>query len=148
MRVVVQRVTEGSVTIDGRVSATIGRGFVVLLGIRKGDTAGAAEFLAEKCVNLRVFEDVAGKMNMSLNDVGGSMLIVSQFTLYADARKGNRPGFADAAASAEAEPLYDHFVTSVQKMLGPDRVATGVFQSMMQVRMVNDGPVTILMESK
>ncbi len=147
MRVVVQRVKEGSVTIEGKVHSRIGRGFVILLGIRKGDGAKDAMFLAEKCSTLRVFEDAEGKMNLSLKDVDGSVLVVSQFTLYADARKGNRPGFAGAARPEEAEPLYQKFVDHMQSALGSERVRTGVFRAMMDVHILNDGPVTILIES-
>jgi D-tyrosyl-tRNA(Tyr) deacylase len=146
MRAVVQRVSEGSVSIDGQVHARIGKGFVILLGIRKGDTEKAALGLAERCSNLRVFEDNSGKMNLSLKDVNGSVLVVSQFTLYADTRKGNRPGFSEAAPADEAEPLYNHFVQKTSEMVGSDRVATGVFRAMMSVTIVNDGPVTIVME--
>lgn len=147
MRVVVQRVREGSVTIQGKVHARIGRGYVILLGIRTGDTKDDALFLAEKCAALRVLEDDGGKMNLSVKDVGGSVLVVSQFTLYADARKGNRPSFTDAARPEEAEPLYMLFVERMKALLGNDKVKTGVFRAMMEVTIVNDGPVTILLES-
>jgi len=148
MRAVVQRVSEASVTIDGEVRASIGRGYVILVGIRTGDTHEAAIFLAEKCAALRVFEDAEGKMNLSLNDVNGSALVVSQFTLYGNAQKGNRPSFTDAARPEEAEPLYHVFVERLRALLGPERVQTGVFRAMMQIRLINDGPVTILIESK
>jgi D-tyrosyl-tRNA(Tyr) deacylase len=147
MRVVVQRVKEGSVVIEGRVHAQIGRGYVVLLGIRTGDSQEDAGFLAEKCAGLRVMEDEHGKMNLSLNDVGGSVLVVSQFTLYGDAQKGNRPSFTTAARPEEAEPLYDAFLARMRSALGPARVHSGVFGAMMDVRLVNDGPVTLLVES-
>ncbi len=147
MRALVQRVREGSVAIAGEVRARIGRGYVVLLGIRRGDTTAGAEALAEKCVALRVLEDANGKMNLSLPEAGGSILVVSQFTLYADTRRGNRPGFSEAAGSGEAEPLYEQFVERLRSLLGRDRVATGVFGAMMDVTIVNDGPVTILLES-
>ncbi len=148
MRAVVQRVREGSVAIDGSVHARIGKGFVVLLGIKKGDTPQAAEYLADKCSHLRVFEDVDGKMNLSLQDVGGEALVVSQFTLYADAQKGNRPGFSEAASPEEAEPLYKTFVQRMRSVVGDAQIHTGVFRAMMQVTIVNDGPVTILIDSK
>jgi D-tyrosyl-tRNA(Tyr) deacylase len=148
MRAVVQRVSQASVTIDGTEHARIGRGFVILLGIKTGDTREAAIFLADKCASLRVFEDDAGKMNLSLNDVKGSVLVVSQFTLYGNAQKGNRPSFSEAARPEEAEPLYNLFVERMRSLLGPERVATGLFRAMMQVQLVNDGPVTILIESK
>ncbi len=148
MKVVVQRVSSGSVAIDGALYAAIGAGYVILLGIRKGDTAGDADFLASKCAGLRVMDDGEGKMNLALSDVGGSVLVISQFTLYGDAQRGNRPSFTDAAAPPEAEPLYEHFVERMQTLLGPERVATGVFGAMMEVKIVNDGPVTILIESR
>jgi len=148
MRAVVQRVREGNVAIDGAVHARITRGCVILLGIKKGDTPEEAEYLADKCSHLRVFEDAEGKMNLSLQDVGGGALVVSQFTLYADAQKGNRPGFSEAARPEEAEPLYETFVHRMRSVLGDARVHTGVFRAMMQVTIVNDGPVTILIDSK
>jgi D-tyrosyl-tRNA(Tyr) deacylase len=147
MRVVVQRVKEASVTIDGKVHASIERGYVILLGIRKGDREKDAIYLADKCSTLRVFEDEAGKMNLSLKEIGGSALVVSQFTLYADARKGNRPSFIDAARPEEAEPLYDVFVERMRSGLGSKRVVTGVFRAMMDVHILNEGPVTVLIES-
>ena len=147
MRVVIQRVKEGSVTIDGKIHSNIKRGYVILLGIRKGDAEKDAIFLADKCSSLRVFEDAEGKMNLGLDDVQGSALVVSQFTLYADAQKGNRPGFTDAAQPEEAEPLYEKFVERMRSSLGNDRVGTGVFRAMMDVHILNDGPVTILIES-
>jgi D-tyrosyl-tRNA(Tyr) deacylase len=147
MKAVVQRVSEGSVTIGGKIVATISRGYVILLGIRTGDTKAAAVFLADKCASLRVFEDSNGKMNLSLNDVGGAVIVVSQFTLYGDAQKGNRPSFTEAARPEEAEPLYETFVEKMKAHLGEDRVRTGVFRAMMEVKIVNDGPVTILIES-
>ena len=148
MRALVQRVREGSVTVGGEVYASIGRGYVILLGIRKGDSLEDAWFLADKCAALRVFEDPDGKMNLNLRDVHGSVLVVSQFTLYADAQKGNRPSFSAAAPPEEAEPLYDGFVQRMKALLGDSNVRTGVFRAMMEVTIVNDGPVTILIESK
>jgi D-tyrosyl-tRNA(Tyr) deacylase len=147
MRALVQRVREGSVAIGGQTIARISRGYVILLGVKQGDTGEAALFLAEKCAHLRVLEDAGGKMNLSLEDVGGSALVVSQFTLYADAQKGNRPGFSLAARPEEAEPLYVAFVDRMRALLGPERVVTGTFGAMMEVTIVNDGPVTILIES-
>ena len=147
MRIVLQRVREAKVVIDGKDHASIGTGYVILLGIRQGDTAGDAIFLADKCSSLRVFEDGQGKMNLSLNDAGGSVLVVSQFTLYADAHRGNRPSFSLAARADVAQPLYDLFVERMQKTLGEVRVRTGIFGAMMQVHLVNDGPVTVLLES-
>jgi D-aminoacyl-tRNA deacylase len=147
MRALIQRVSEGSVTINGSLHARIGKGFVVLLGIRSGDTSEAALFLADKCAGLRIFEDENQKMNLGLKDVDGSVLIVSQFTLYGDAQKGNRPSFVEAARPEEAEPLYSKFVNRLRATLGEKKVATGVFRAMMEVQIVNDGPVTILIES-
>lgn len=148
MRALVQRVTEGSVMIGDAVHASIGRGFVVLLGIRVGDTRDAALYLAEKCAGLRVFEDESGRMNLGLKDVGGSVLIVSQFTLYAETQRGNRPGFSEAARPEEAIPLYELFVEKMRELVGDDNVKTGVFRAMMKVTIANDGPVTILIESR
>ncbi|MDL1893697.1 D-tyrosyl-tRNA(Tyr) deacylase [Sphingobacteriales bacterium CHB3] len=148
MRAVIQRVSEACVMIDGTIHASIEKGCVILLGIRTGDTRDAALFLADKCSSLRVFDDANGKMNLGLNDVGGSVIVVSQFTLYGDAQKGNRPSFIEAARPEEAEPLYDIFVGRMKSLLGSDRVATGIFRTMMKVKIVNDGPVTILIESK
>jgi D-aminoacyl-tRNA deacylase len=147
MRAFVQRVSEGSVTIDGRVHARIGHGCVILLGVKKGDTAADAQALAGRCSRLRMFDDQDGKMNLSLQDTGGEALVVSQFTLYADTRKGNRPGFSDAAAPAEAESVYEEFVRSLQAAIGNERVRTGVFRVMMEVQIMNNGPVTLLLES-
>jgi D-tyrosyl-tRNA(Tyr) deacylase len=147
MRAVVQRVSEGSVTIEGKIHARIGRGFVILLGVRAGDTAQNAQFLADKCSNLRIFDDDAGKMNLGLRDINGEALVISQFTLYGDTRRGNRPGFVDAAAPGEAEPLYEEFVKRMRETLGNDRVSTGRFRAMMMVHIMNDGPVTLLLEN-
>jgi D-tyrosyl-tRNA(Tyr) deacylase len=139
-------VSRGSISIDGTLTAGIGKGIVILLGVRQGDREESALFLADKCANLRVFEDANGKMNLSLRDVEGSVLVVSQFTLYADAQKGNRPGFTQAARPDEAEPLYETFVARLRDVIGRERVHTGVFRAMMEVNIVNDGPVTILIE--
>lgn len=147
MRALIQRVKEGSVRIDGAVRASIGKGYVILLGVARGDRPADAGRLAERCAALRVFDDDAGRMNLALADVGGEVLVVSQFTLAADTRRGNRPGFSTAAPPAEAEPLYEHFVARMRERLGPDRVRTGVFQAMMEVALVNDGPVTILLDT-
>jgi D-tyrosyl-tRNA(Tyr) deacylase len=146
MRAVLQRVEEGSVTIGGTVHARIGKGYVILLGVRRGDTAEDARSLAAKCAALRVMADAHGKMNLDLAAAGGSVLVVSQFTLYGDARHGNRPGFADAAPPDEAERLYEEFVGAMRAALGNERVRTGVFGAMMEVLIRNDGPVTILLE--
>ncbi|GAK50799.1 D-tyrosyl-tRNA(Tyr) deacylase [Candidatus Moduliflexus flocculans] len=146
MRMVIQRVTEASVTVDDAVIGSIGKGIAVLLGVAKGDTEQDADFLANKLVNLRIFEDEAGKMNRSVQEINGEILVVSQFTLLGDCRKGRRPGFSDAAPPDEADRLYQYFVEQVRR-LGV-RVATGQFQAMMLVKIYNDGPVTFVIESK
>ena len=146
MKVVIQRVKRGSVTVEGKELARIGKGYVILLGIRHEDREEDARFLAEKCAGLRVMEDSEGKMNLSLKEVGGMALVVSQFTLYGDAQKGNRPGFTLAARPEEAEPLYELFVRRMRELLGDSMVRTGAFGAMMDVEIINDGPVTILIE--
>ena len=149
MRVVVQRVSEGSVTIPGeKYEVKIGNGLVVLLGIKIGDGEKDVTFLADKCCNLRIFEDENDKMNLSIKDINGEMLIISQFTLYGDAQKGNRPGFTDAARPEEAIPLYEKFIARVKKNIGEEKVKTGIFGAMMMVKIFNEGPVTIIIESK
>jgi D-tyrosyl-tRNA(Tyr) deacylase len=146
MRAVVQRVTRASVTVDGEVVGETGNGLVVLLGIARDDTEKDATYLAEKIAALRIFDDEAGVMNVSVKDVKGGLLIVSQFTLYGDVRHGSRPSWIDAAAPEVAEPLYDFFVAQARKLI--EQVATGSFRAMMQVELINDGPVTILLDSK
>ncbi|MEW5798029.1 MAG: D-aminoacyl-tRNA deacylase [Bacteroidota bacterium] len=148
MRAVIQRVSSASVTIDGNISGAIGNGLLILLGIKTGDTDSDARYLAEKCASLRIFEDAEEKMNRSVKDVSGSVLVVSQFTLYGDTRKGNRPSFIDAAPPAIAEPLYEYFVGQMRELLGNEKIATGVFRAMMDVTLVNSGPVTVIVESK
>ena len=145
MRAVIQRVTRARVTIEGEITGEIGNGLVVLLGIARDDTRDDADYLAAKIVALRIFDDTAGKMNLSLKDVKGGLLVVSQFTLYGDVRRGLRPSCSDAAPPEMAEPLYEYFVESSRKLLG--RVETGSFRKMMQVELVNDGPVTLLLDS-
>lgn len=145
MRALLQRVSEASVEVDGRVVGAIGRGLVVFLGIAKGDSARDADYLADKILNLRVFADRAGKMNLSLLETGGSLLLISQFTLYGDCRKGRRPSFDEAAPPGEARDLYERFVEACRA--AGARIETGVFQAMMRVHLVNDGPVTFLCES-
>ena len=145
MRAVVQRVTSASVTVDGRETGAIGPGLCVLLGISPGDGSGEVEWAAEKIANLRIFSDDEGKMNRSLLEMGGEALVVSQFTLYGDARKGRRPSFVKAAAGPEAEALYEAVVAAVGRL--GIRVATGEFGAAMQVSLTNDGPVTILLDS-
>jgi len=134
------------VTIDGEIVGEIGNGLVVLLGIARDDTKEDADYLVPKIIALRIFDDPKGKMNRSLKDIDGGLLIVSQFTLYGDVRRGLRPSWSDAAAPEIAEPLYDYFVESSRKLLG--RVETGSFRKMMLVELVNDGPVTILLDSR
>ena len=143
---VIQRVTEASVTVGGAVVGSIGKGIAVLLGVAKGDAEQDADFLANKLVNVRIFEDDAGKMNRSVQEIGGEILVVSQFTLLGDCRKGRRPGFSDAAPPDEADRLYQYFVEQVRRF--GVRVATGQFQAMMLVKISNDGPVTFVIESK
>lgn len=146
MRAVVQRVTRASVTVDEEIVGEIGNGLVVLLGIARDDTEKDASYLVEKIAALRIFDDDAGVMNRPVKDVNGGLLIVSQFTLYGDVRRGLRPSWIDAAAPEVAEPLYDFFVEQARK--GVAQVATGSFRAMMQVELVNDGPVTILLDSR
>jgi D-tyrosyl-tRNA(Tyr) deacylase len=146
MRAVVQRVTRAKVTVDEKVLGEIGRGLVVLLGIARDDTKVEAAYLVDKIAALRIFDDEDGKMNLSIKDVQGALLIVSQFTLYGDVRRGLRPSWIDAAPPEVAEPLYDFFVRQAGTMI--DEIATGSFRAMMQVELVNDGPVTILVDSK
>ena len=146
MRAVVQRVTRAKVTVEERVVGEIGKGLVVLLGIARDDTKVEAAYLVDKIAALRIFDDEDGKMNLSIKDVQGALLIVSQFTLYGDVRRGLRPSWIDAAPPEVAEPLYDFFVRQAGTSI--DQVATGSFRAMMQVELVNDGPVTILIDSK
>ena len=145
MRAVVQRVTEGDVTVEEQITGSIGCGYVVLLGVEDTDTEKDAEYLADKIVGLRIFEDEDEKMNLSLKDVGGQMLVISQFTLLADARKGRRPNFVKAARPEQAKRLYDHFVKKVKEQ--DIYVGEGIFQTHMLVRIHNDGQVTILLDS-
>lgn len=146
MRAVVQRVSEASVSVDGRPAGSIGPGLCVLVGVGAGDSEDDARWLADKVVELRIFEDEQGKMNRSLLDTGGALLAVSQFTLYGDARKGTRPGFIDAARPELAQPLYDRFCAFCRAR--GVTVAEGVFRAAMRVNLVNEGPVTLLLDSK
>ena len=145
MRAVVQRVTRASVTVNDEIVGEIGNGLVVLLGIAHDDMREDADYLASKIVSLRIFDDSDGKMNLSVKDIEGSLLVVSQFTLYGDVRRGLRPSWSDAAPPEIAEPLYNYFVESCRKLIEP--VETGSFRAMMQVELVNDGPVTLIVES-
>lgn len=146
MRACVQRVSQARVTVDGQVVGQIGRGLLVLLGVTHDDTQKDAEYLAGKIAGLRIFEDEACKMNRSLTEIDGRMLVVSQFTLYGDCRKGKRPSFTDAAAPELAERLYQAFVAAVEHLGVP--TATGTFRAHMDVALVNDGPVTLLLDSR
>lgn len=145
MKIVLQRVSEAEVTVEGESVGRIGRGLVLLIGVGQDDGEEQARYLAEKCINLRIFEDQAGKMNRSLLDVGGQVLAISQFTLYGDTRKGRRPGFTEAAPPEQAEPLYERFVEFLRE--GGVTVATGRFGRHMLVRIHNDGPVTLILEA-
>lgn len=144
MKTVIQRVTSASVTVEGRIVGEIGRGILILLGVEKGDAEVRADWLAEKIINLRIFEDESGKMNLSLRDINGSLLVVSQFTLAGNCDKGRRPSFDSAAAPEEGRRLYEYFVEALKRLNAP--VATGIFQADMQVSLVNDGPVTFILE--
>ena len=146
MRAVVQRVTEAKVEVAGEVVGEIGPGLLVLLGVARDDSGEDANYLAEKTANLRIFGDEMGKMNRSLGDVGGAMLVVSQFTLYGDVRRGRRPSYTEAAEPEKANALYEYFVDRVRQQ--GIRVETGRFQATMQVNLTNDGPVTILLDSR
>lgn len=146
MRAVIQRVTKSSVTIDGEIKGSVGKGYNVLLGVMDGDTEAQAELLAAKIAKLRVFEDEAGKMNKSVTDINGEILVISQFTLCADIKKGNRPSFTDSAALDEANRLYEYFCSKLLEN-GVSKVEKGVFAADMKVEIHNDGPVTIVMDT-
>jgi D-tyrosyl-tRNA(Tyr) deacylase len=145
MRALLQRVTQASVVVEGSVVGEIGAGMLILLGVAKPDTVADVEYLTDKVLNLRIFPDADGKMNRSLLDTGGSLLVVSQFTLYGDCRKGRRPGFDAAAPAEQARALYGSFVEFARR--SGLRVETGVFQAHMEVALVNDGPVTLMLET-
>ena len=146
MRVVIQRVSEASVTVGGEITGRIGHGLLVLLGIEESDSVGDAEWLCAKIVNMRIFPDENGVMNLSVLQTGGEILVVSQFTLYASTKKGNRPSYIRAARPETAVPLYDRFIGETEKLTGK-KPETGIFGAMMMVSLVNDGPVTILIDS-
>ena len=146
MRAVVQRVTESSVEVEGQIVGRIAHGFLVLLGVAADDRREDADYLADKIINLRVFTDAQDKMNLSLVDTGGALLVVSQFTLYGDVRRGRRPSYTDAAAPEKANELYEYFVERVRAF--GVQAETGVFQAMMKVSLINDGPVTIMLDSR
>jgi len=145
MRLLIQRVSEASVTVEGNTVGSIGTGLLILAGMAKTDTESEVDYLSDKVLGLRIFPDSAGKMNRNIVDAGGSLLIVSQFTLYGDCRKGRRPSFDDAAAPEQAQALYNYLVHKLRS--GPVPVETGVFQATMEVHLVNQGPVTILMDT-
>ena len=146
MRAVVQRVSRCRVTVEGEVVGEVGRGLLVLLGVNKADNVAAADYLVEKIIGLRIFEDAEGKMNLSVQDSGGAALVVSQFTLYGDVRRGKRPSFDAAARPEEAKRLYEYFVDKIRA--AGLHCETGQFQAMMEVELVNSGPVTILLDSE
>lgn len=149
MKAIIQKVIEGGVHIEADdYNVKIGKGLVILLGVKTGDTEEDLKFVADKCCNLRVFEDSNNKMNLSVKDVKGEILIISQFTLYGDTSKGNRPGFTDAAGAEEAVPIYEKFVDRIKENIGSEKVKTGKFGAMMLVKIMNDGPVTLTVESK
>ena len=147
MRAVIQRVTEASVTIDGEMISRVGPGLLVLLGVEEIDDASDVDWLAGKIARMRIFGDAEGKMNLSVAETGGQVMVVSQFTLHASTKKGNRPSFIRAAAPAHSEPLYEAFCAAIQRETGKP-VARGVFGGDMQVSLINDGPVTIVMDSR
>ena len=144
MKIVLQRVKRCAVTVDRAITGRIGPGILILLGIDKNDTAAQADFLAEKCAGLRIFPDDQGKMNRSVAEAGGEVLVVSQFTLFGDCSKGKRPSFTQAAGPEKGKELYDYFVRQMKRFV--PKVETGVFGAMMDVELVNDGPVTLLIE--
>ena len=149
MRAIVQRVNSASVKIqEQNYHQEIGKGLLILLGIKSGDTEKEVVFVADKCANLRIFEDADDKMNISVKDVGGEILIISQFTLYGETSKGNRPNFTNAAKPDEAIPLYKKFISRMKIILGEDKVKEGIFGAMMDIESVNYGPVTVIVESK
>jgi D-aminoacyl-tRNA deacylase len=145
MRAVIQRVAQARVRVDGQVVGEIGQGILLFLGVGKGETRRQADALLEKAIHLRIFEDPEGKMNLSLRDIQGMLLVVSQFTLYADCRKGRRPSFTDAGPPEEAKALYEYFLQKAEEQ--GVRVASGLFQAHMEVELVNSGPVTIVLDS-
>ena len=146
MRAVVQKVSRARVESEGRLTGQTGKGLLILLGVGNGDSTREADYLLEKILNLRIFEDAEGKLNFSLTDIGGELMVISQFTLYADCRKGRRPSFTDAAPPEKAKGLYEYFLEKAKAAGIP--TAAGVFQSHMELELVNSGPVTILLESR
>jgi|SRR5688572_11810987 len=147
MRLLIQRVSRAKVTVSGEITGEIGHGLLIFVGIGHNDDIARVKEMTEKVIKLRIFEDEAGKMNLDVTSRGGSVLVVSQFTLYGDARKGNRPSFIDAARPEQAKELYDRFASELREKMGSEHVAEGRFGAMMDVELVNDGPVTIWLES-
>ena len=143
MKALIQRVSEASVEVDGEIVSQIGRGMLILLGVTHSDSSAEVDRLVRKIPSLRIFEDEGGNMNCSVEDIGGEVIVVSQFTLYASTKKGNRPGFSDAARPEQAEPLYEELVEKLRGVMGRERVGAGVFGAHMNVSLINDGPVTI-----
>jgi D-aminoacyl-tRNA deacylase len=148
VRALIQRVKHGSVTIEEKLFSQISRGMVILLGVKEGDSEEDAKYLAHRCANLRIFEDENDKMNLSILDTHGQALVVSQFTLYGDTKKGHRPSYIEAAKPETAELLYNSFCSYLMETIGKENVATGIFRAMMEVEIINDGPVTVMVESK
>jgi D-tyrosyl-tRNA(Tyr) deacylase len=148
MRILIQRVTHASVSVDGTVIGEIGAGLLVFVAIRETDTIECVRWMAEKVAQVRIFDDLDGKMNLSVEDIGGSILAVSQFTLYGALPKGNRPSFMAAASPEKAESLYNEFLKLLRDRMGADRIASGKFRAKMSVELTNDGPVTILLEKE
>jgi D-tyrosyl-tRNA(Tyr) deacylase len=149
MRAVVQRVKEGGVKVyNQNYSSKIGKGMIILIGIRMNDSEDDALFVADKCTNIRIFSDGDSKMNLSLKDTNGEVLVISQFTLYGETSKGNRPSFIEAANSKLAIPLYNKFIERMKENLGENKVKVGLFGEMMEVKIINDGPVTVIVESR
>ena len=144
MKLVIQRVKKAAVSVEGKTVGSIGKGLMVLVGVGRGDTKEIADKYIKKLIGMRIFDDENGKTNLSLADVGGGLLLISQFTLYADCRKGNRPGFTDAGDPAEAEDMYDYFVSECRKSVAV--VETGIFGADMDVSLINDGPFTIILD--
>ena len=149
MKAIVQRVKSASVKVPGQnYSAKIGKGLLILLGIKRGDKESDVNFVADKCCNLRIFEDDEDKMNKSVKDITGEMLVISQFTIYGETAKGNRPSFVEAARPEEAIPIYDKFISRVKLNLGEEKIKVGIFGAMMDIELINYGPVTFIVESK
>ena len=149
MKAIVQRVKSASVKVPGQnYSAKIGKGLLILLGIKRGDKEADVNFVADKCCNLRIFEDDEDKMNKSVKDITGEMLVISQFTIYGETAKGNRPSFVEAARPEEAIPLYDKFISRARLNLGEEKIRVGIFGAMMDIELINYGPVTVIVESK